>query len=68
MNKDWKLDVNDIIDYENGDMDWDRLVAFFQNLIDHGHAWKLQGHYGRMAIGLIEEGYCHRKEENEDSE
>ena len=42
----WRLNVDDIIDYENGDMDWDRLVDFFQHLIDNGLAWSLQGHYG----------------------
>ena len=58
----WRLNVDDIIAYENGDMDWDRLVVFFQNLIDNGMAWSLQGHYGRMAQGLIDEGYCTKKE------
>ena len=58
----WRLNVDDIIDYENGDMDWDRLVDFFQHLIDNGLAWSLQGHYGRMAQGLIDEGYCTKKE------
>ena len=57
-NTGWRLNVDDIIDYENGDMDWDRLVDFFQNLIDTGMAWSLQGVYGRMAQSLIEEGYC----------
>lgn len=57
----WRLNVEDIIDYENGDMDWDRIVGFFQNLIDSGLAWTLQGTYGRMAQGLIEQGHCHRK-------
>ena len=57
-NTGWRLNVDDIIDYENGDMDWDRLVDFFQNLIDTGMAWTLQGVYGRMAQSLIEEGYC----------
>tara|TARA_B100000085_G_scaffold279806_1_gene303743 strand:+ start:1054 stop:1260 length:207 start_codon:yes stop_codon:yes gene_type:complete len=60
--KGWRLNVDDIVDYENGDMDWDRLVDFFQNLIDSGMAWSLQGSYGRMAQGLIDEGYCTRKE------
>lgn len=62
-NKGWRLNVDDIIDYENGDMDWDRLVDFFQNLIDTGMAWTLQGTYGRMAQGLIDEGYCFHKNE-----
>jgi hypothetical protein len=60
----WRLNVDDIIDYENGDMDWDRLVDFFQNLINNGVAWTLQGHYGRMAKGLIDEGYCFLPEDN----
>jgi|TARA_R100000458_G_C8065764_1_gene106732 hypothetical protein len=54
--------VQDIIDYESGDMEWDRLVDFFQNLIDTGMAWTLQGSYGRVAQNLIDEGYCERKE------
>ena len=51
-------DINDIIDYENGDMDWDRIVDFFQTLINSGMCWKLQGHYGRTASQLIMDGYC----------
>ena len=52
-----RLNVDDIIDYENGDMDWDRLVDFFQTLINSGLA-PSKGHYGRMAQSLIDEGYC----------
>jgi len=51
-------DINDIIDYENGDMDWDRIVDMFQTLINTGYAWSLQGHYGRTAQSLIDDGYC----------
>ncbi len=50
--------VQDIIDYENGDMTEERIVNLFQKLIDTGHAWTLQGNYGRMARNLIDEGYC----------
>ena len=50
--------VQDIIDYENGDMDWDRLVGLFQELINSGQVWTLQGHYGRTAAALIKDGYC----------
>ena len=56
------MNVQDIIDYENGDMDWDRIVEMFQKLIDSGEAWTLQGSYGRMAQRLIENGDCIAKE------
>ncbi len=58
----WRLNVDDIIDYENGNMDQDRLVHFFQNLIDSGATEGLQGHYGREAKRLIAEGYCYERE------
>ena len=56
--------TNQIIDYENGDMDEEELVELFQALIDNGMAWTLQGSYGRVATDLIENGMCHAKGEN----
>tara|TARA_R110000824_G_scaffold350598_2_gene537531 strand:+ start:1343 stop:1528 length:186 start_codon:yes stop_codon:yes gene_type:complete len=50
--------ISDIIDYEDGNMDRERMVGFFQTLIDNGMAWSLQGHYGRTAMALIEDGVC----------
>tara|TARA_R100000657_G_C4569350_1_gene35553 strand:- start:331 stop:516 length:186 start_codon:yes stop_codon:yes gene_type:complete len=50
--------VEKIIQYENGDMSIDEIVSFFQELIDSGLCWRLQGHYGRMAKNLIEDGLC----------
>ena len=50
--------VQDIIDYENGDMEWPRVIEMFQGLINTGYAWSLQGAYGRMAQSLIDDGYC----------
>ena len=64
MSEGWRLNVDDIIDYESGNMDLERLVEFFQGLIDSGTAWKLQGQYGRMAEHLIEEGHCFLKKES----
>jgi len=58
--------VNDIIAYENGTMDEDQIIEFFQGLIDSGAAWTLQGHYGRVAQSLIEDGVCTLPEDNED--
>jgi hypothetical protein len=48
--------VSKIIRYESGEMDQDEMVEFFQELVNDGMAWSLQGHYGRTAAALIEAG------------
>ena len=50
--------VDFVIEYESGMLDEDGIIAGFQELIDSGIAWKLQGHYGRTAQLLIENGHC----------
>lgn len=49
--------VGQVIAYENGEMDEDEVVEFFQGLVDSGLAWRLQGSYGRQAAALIDGGY-----------
>ena len=50
------LDINEIIAFEQGDLEEGRLVALFQKLTDSGHVWTMQGVYGRTAIHLIAQG------------
>lgn len=51
--------LDKIMAYEGGEMkDSDDVVDFFQELIDNGMVWTLQGHYGRTAKILIESGAC----------
>ena len=45
-----------IVEYEQGKLDANETVSLFQELIDSGLAWNLQGHYGRTAYALIEAG------------
>lgn len=52
--------VDKIIAFEQGDLDEDGIIQLFQELIDSGLVWQLQGSYGRMARNLIEAGYCER--------
>ena len=51
--------VDMIMKYEAGEMEPEETITFFQDLINTGLAWQLQGHYGRTAASLINEGLCH---------
>ncbi len=53
--------VDKIIAYESGEMEDEDIINFFQELVDNGMAWTLQGHYGRAAMSLLEGGYITRK-------
>lgn len=54
-----KLDqVGMIMAFEQGELDENGIIQLFQNLIDTGLAWQLQGSYGRTAAALIEAGHC----------
>lgn len=48
--------LEQIIRYECGELDEDEEVKLFQELVNSGLVWQLQGHYGRYATFLIEEG------------
>lgn len=54
--------VDKVIAYETGEMtDQEELLEFFQELVDTGAAWSLQGHYGRTAMALIERGLINER-------
>jgi hypothetical protein len=55
--------VDAIIALESGDLSQDETIALFQNLINSGLVWQLQGTYGRTARQLIEAGYCTPRKE-----
>ena len=49
--------VQRLLDYEDGLMDDEGdILGLFQDLVDTGLAWSLQGSYGRVAVALIEAG------------
>ena len=53
--------IDKIIRYEQGEMDPEETLEFFQELVNTGLAWQLQGHYGRTAQALINEGLIEEK-------
>lgn len=50
--------VDQIIAYEAGDLSDEDTIALFQQGIDEGWIWTLQGSYGRQAERLINYGLC----------
>ncbi len=45
-----------IMDWEDGKLDEDQEAILFQQLVDSGLAWQLQGMYGRKAQSLLDAG------------
>jgi hypothetical protein len=45
-----------ISNFELGLLDEEQTIELFQEMLDLGIVWKLQGGYGRMAQSLLDEG------------
>jgi hypothetical protein len=48
--------IEDIKRYENGEMNEEQEIEFFQTLLDTGIIFSLQGHYQRQMDRMIENG------------
>jgi hypothetical protein len=48
--------LTQLIAYEQGELDHEETVDLFQEMIDSGVVWELQGSYGREANALLEAG------------
>lgn len=49
-------EIGFIMDFEGGSATEEEIIKGFQHLVDNGHAWSLQGSYGRAAAALIRQG------------
>ena len=50
-----KIAVQDFIDYEMDILDEEKIIEFFQKLVDTKIAWVLGAHYAVIAAAFIEE-------------
>ena len=54
-------EVGFIMNFEDGVLSEDEVIEGFQNLLDSGTVWQLQGTYQRTATALLDAGLIHRR-------
>lgn len=52
------MNITKLIAFESGELSDEEVIKFFQEIINSGVVWQLQGSYGRFAVSLIENGHC----------
>jgi len=53
--------LDEIMAFEQGDLDNKGILNLFSKLVKNGMAWSLQGFYGRTAKDLIDNGYLNEQ-------
>ena len=53
--------IDQIISFEQGELDDNQTLELFAQLVSTGNAWTLQGSYGRVAMALINAGYLDKE-------
>jgi hypothetical protein len=51
------MNINSIVAYESGELNDAETLQLFADLIKSGEVWWMQGHYGRTATELLDNGY-----------
>ena len=49
--------LDQIMEYESGELNDKGIIEMFSDMVKDGTVWSLQGHYGRTANALIEDGW-----------
>ena len=49
--------IDKIIEYEQNNLNRNQIIELFQELLDDGVLFKLQGSYGRFGAKLLAEGH-----------
>lgn len=60
--------VGQVVAYESGELSEEEAIEFFQQIVDNGLVWTLQGSYGRTAQRLIDAGLVKLKQEEHEND